>query len=172
VSRGERFFDVVDTAPLLHGDLIVVRCLIPAGLHAALLSLNGEGKATVLERLPPADEPRELRFPAGQDEAAPLTGPPGGELLLACVSRKGPIDDDALARPEFTAAWRNLRFRSVFSFDPTEVRVESESRDFGTARVQSDPEGEARRLLEELRYRLTTTTDGFAGLAFPHLDAE
>jgi hypothetical protein len=137
-------------------------------MHAALFSVNPEGVVRSLSRLDGADPSRELRYPPGDDAVSALSGPLGGELLLVCLSSSQGVDDQQSGWEEIGQKWRSLGFRSVFSLSPEAVRVESAARDFGPSRAERDREGDARQVLEELRQLLMTSTDGFAGIAFPH----
>lgn len=161
-------FAVSDAAPLRNGDELAVTASIPDGLYAALYSVNAAGAVQQLASLRTDDTSRTLRFPQEQGKAAPLAGPAGPELLLVVTTRDEPPTAEELLPSAERERWRSLAFRSVYSVTPGDVEAEEASRDFGQAVNRSDPEGDARQFLNDLRLRLAKEADGFGALAFPH----
>jgi hypothetical protein len=86
-----------------------------------------------------------------------------------CARRSGPVQLEELrALWPGGKAWPALPAYSVLRLMPGEVHVEQKGRPLGAPVHQPDPEGEVKRLLEELRKQLQKHLDYFEALAFAH----
>src|SRR5262249_29180630 len=152
--------------PLHRGDAIEVRAMLPAGLHAALFEVNGEGELRQLAAGPPQAETYQFVYPGG-GVMPPLQGPSGTELLLLCGRRAGPIHVGDLHRLwGAEAGWPELPPQSVVRLDRDQVEPEERVRDVGTPQKVLDPEGAVLDRLDAFRRQLAVHFDYVAGVAF------
>jgi hypothetical protein len=169
VWRGRRYRPLLEAVPLRSGARLEVHAELPADMHGGLFLLTGWGKWAEIAQWPPAPAPRRVRYPAAADEAVPLTGPAGTELVLLCGRRSGPVSlEDLRPLGPGPDPWPALPEVSVLRLWPARVRVDQRGRDFGTPVRRRNPEGEVLALLETLRQRLLGQLDYFEGVAFAH----
>jgi predicted Ser/Thr protein kinase len=183
------FVDLTAIAPVLDDDAVRVESVAPAGMHVALFHFKDrkpeEEKLKLLTAAEPADEDRPLSYPEQADKTVTIEGKPGNELVLMVARRSGSITKDDL-RDLLAGEWPQLPAHVVLQMSPREVkarfarrpgdgpeddvlnRLTDRSRDFGKLRDRPDPEGEARRRLEELRTQLRSRFDHFEVLMFSH----
>jgi tRNA A-37 threonylcarbamoyl transferase component Bud32 len=161
-------FDLLQAAPLLTGDDVVVRAKVPAGLHASLFLLNSEGKLEHLLDRPPGKAGDEFRFPAQEGKNAPVKGPVGTECLLLCARPSGPVPLDEMRDLWGKAGpWPVLPKPVVLRMDREKVYPPN-VRSFGTPRSRTDPVAEGERLLEGLRVRLGERFSYVNAVAYLH----
>jgi hypothetical protein len=166
LDRGGRSVEVENSAALRTGTMVRVEGRAPAEAHAALFLCTG-GKLRRLASAGP--EERSLSYPAAPNKAAPLTGPDGTELVLLCVRRSGPIEDEEVGDllgglaplPLLPGMW-------VLRLGREGVEELQRGRDLGPPQAWADPAGEVARRLEEVRPGLRERFDDFVGLAFAH----
>lgn len=171
-----RYLRLADATPLKNGDRLRLTARLPADHHAALFLLTSEGQWKLLSQLAPTDNaPGEataiLRFPADEDQAAPLSGPPGTEVVVACGRRKGPItlaDLQDVLPTTTPQPWPALPDMTVMLADASEVHVLAQGRDFGPPVNAPNPERLVRERLQELQSALSRRFDCFEAVAFFH----
>jgi serine/threonine protein kinase len=167
VWRKQQHVDLVNAMPLRAGDELRIQAEVPAHWHASLFLFTSEGRLRLLRAARPTDTARTFYYP-GKDQAAPLVGPPGTEMLLVCASPSGPIEEDAVRQLWTEGSWSALRPATVLHLDPDKVHFEQKDRDFGPATSRRDAEEDVRSRLEKLRLRLRERFDHFEGLVFFH----
>ena len=155
--------------PVRTGDELQVRFRVPAKLHVALSSINGQGHLSLLQQYPPQDTATELVYPAPSQTRA-LAPPAGTEILLVCGRA-----ESAMTETELQAALGRLRTVAraappdrLLRLQPGQVREEGEHpRDFGATRTRAESDAVTQRL-NGLRERLRPMCVFFEGLAFDH----
>jgi hypothetical protein len=168
VDRGRGYGELADSVPVKSGDFVRVESVAPAGLHAALFLFTSEGKLQPLNTASPADEDLPLRFPPQLGkQGAPVSGPPGNELVLMVARRSAPPTEDDL-RDLLSGTWELLPSGTVLRLAPDEVKVVGQSRAFDAPVGHQDPEGAVRGRLDEVRRQLRRRFDHFEGLMFSH----
>ena len=164
-----RYTSLREALPVKTGDELQVRFRVPAGVHVALCSINGNGRLSLLQQYPPQNAATELIYP-GPDQTRGLEPPAGTELLLVCGRIEGPLKEDELkAAWESGASWPALKPpQRLLRLQPAQVREEGERpRDFGATHNREESDAVARRL-DAFRDRLQQTCTYFEGLAFVH----
>jgi hypothetical protein len=112
-----------------------------------------------------------LSYPPGENQAAPVTGPPGTECALILARRSGPIDlGDVQDLWDGRLPWPALPDASVLRLRRDGVRVEQAGRDLGAPIRRSDPEAGVRGRLEQFAVRLQGRFDYFEAVAFCHVN--
>jgi hypothetical protein len=146
------------------------RFRVPAKLHVALCSINGQGHFSLLQQYPPQDAATDLVFP-GPDQTRSLEGPAGTELLLVCGRA-----ESAVTEAELQAAWDDsgpwpalAPPDRLLRLQPGQVRQEEaeHQRDFGDTHSHAGSDAVILRL-NGLRERLRPMCVFFEGLAFDH----
>jgi hypothetical protein len=157
-----------EALPVQTGDELQVRFRVPAGLHVALFSVNGEGKLALLKQYPPRDAPAELIYPA-PEQTRGLGPPPGTELLLVCGRAVGPVSE-----AEVRGAWGDalplpaIEPRRLLRLQASRVKDEGDKpRDYLETHDRPESDAVVRRL-DVLRERLTPKYRFLEGLAFCH----
>jgi tRNA A-37 threonylcarbamoyl transferase component Bud32 len=168
VWAGGPYRDLTEQLPLCTGDQLQVVALVPTGLHASLFLLNGAGELEHLADLSAASPDRVLRYPAQEEQVAPLTGPPGTECLVLCGRRSGPVTVDEVRGLWDDGPWPALPDLTVLRLEPDGVRAEHHGRDLGSPRERPDPVRAVSERLEALRQQLAKHCDYVEGLAFAH----
>jgi predicted Ser/Thr protein kinase len=154
-----------DVVPLRTGDLIDLRFRVPAGTHAVLASVNGDGRLSVLKAYP-AGEARDAVWPA-PGQAVELLPPTGTELLFVCGRTDRPPTPYELQAAWGAGEWPPLDPPGhYFRVRPSGVTLEGASRDFGPAAERPDAD-QLRHRLERLRENLKDFAI-FDGIAFRH----
>ena len=164
-----RYTSLREALPVKTGDELQVRFRVPAGVHVALCSINGNGRLSLLQQYPPQNAATELIYP-GPDQTRGLEPPAGTELLLVCGRIEGPLKEHELkAAWESGASWPALKPpQRLLRLQPAQVREEGERpRDFGATHNREESDAVARRL-DAFRDRLLQTCTYFEGLAFVH----
>lgn len=161
---------LAETVPLENDDKLRIRWLMPAGLHAALCVVNGEGRLSIEKEYPPLSVPTEIVFP-GPGSVSPLKGPTGTELIFVCGRAEGPvIEDDVRAAWDGGRPWPALPARAIYRLSLNRVVSEGElPRDLGPPEVE--PHEIVRQRLDGFRERLAKSCSFCEGLAFRHGDA-
>jgi serine/threonine protein kinase len=169
VGRGKRYVDLVECAPVTHGEQIRIQGVAPAELHTSLFVRGASGKLERLASRAPgaADEP--LGYPENPKKAAKLAGPAGNEIVLLCARASRAIAvDEVRALLASCAAWPSLPDDSVLALNPVGARILLKGRDLGLLTDRADPEGEVLKGLKELQTRLRPHFDYFEALVFSH----
>jgi hypothetical protein len=164
----ERFTDLAEAVPLRTGDELKVRADVPAGYHAALVAYNSTDGVRWLNGLEAEATERTLQFPKIPEQAAPMQGPPGTEVLLLVVRRLRPVKPDELSAlwPR-ESSWAALTGSVMVALQPETLKLLRPSRGFGAPRDHVDPRDDVQRRLLQLGERLVEEFDYFELLAFP-----
>ena len=137
----DHYVELPKAAPLRTGDAFQVVVEAPAALHVSLFLFTSEGRLQLLTAWEPASGEAERRFPASEDQAAPLKGAAGTEFLLACGRRSGPVGlDEVQSVWQAPGPWPALPGESVLRLAPEKVTVEQRGRDVGAPIDRPDPE--------------------------------
>ena len=129
VQRKDQIVDLRNAVPLKTGDLLVIQCDLPRGLHASVFWFDTEGKLTELA-------PTVVRAKGSSDQllypekgVVPLIGQPGTELVLICANRSGPVRR-ADVEPLFTGGrpLPQLPEWAMVRLNREEVRIEGSAR--------------------------------------------
>jgi tRNA A-37 threonylcarbamoyl transferase component Bud32 len=154
--------------PLKNGDEIQARFRVSKGVHAALVSVNGAGRLTVLESYAPRTVTYEAIWPEA-GKGAQLLPPTGTEFFFVCGrTDRAPTVAELQSAWDADAGWpalepggRYLRVR------PEEIAIEGAgNRDFGQA-VDFPETDQVKRRLERFRDRLQSFPV-LDGIAFRH----
>jgi eukaryotic-like serine/threonine-protein kinase len=171
VWRRHRYSRLSDAVPLHSADEIRLRADVPPGLYVSLFWISSTSQLKRLANYPARVAHSVVSYPADENQAAPLTGPPGTECALLCARRSGPIDVGDLQDVwDGSLPWPALPNASVLRLLSSEVRVEQGGRDLGDPTGRTDPEGKVRRRLEQSRRRLEERFDYYEAIAFAHID--
>jgi serine/threonine protein kinase len=173
VWRQGRYRALTAVVPARTGEELEVQAEVPAGVHAGLFAYSDGGLRRVAAWAP-ASSPRRVRYPESPNQAVPLTGEPGTELLLLVCGRSARAIDEQEVRALSGVGSKlpTLPGPAVLRVERDRVVVEQAGRDIGPPRGRPDPAGEVRRRLEVLRQRLQPHCDGLAGVAFGHQASE
>jgi tRNA A-37 threonylcarbamoyl transferase component Bud32 len=172
VLRPQGYLDIADAAPLASGDKLRVRLANSAGLFVSLFLIDGRGQLHDLVVPSSRSQDAEISYPRSPGKAAPLTGPAGTEVVLACAAPDRPITREALLPfldPQ--APWPKLPALTILKLEDDKVIIALNSRDFGPPVDAADPEGEIRDRLERLGKQLSGCGTRL-GIAFSHGDAQ
>ncbi len=163
VLRGMDSIPLEAAVPLGADEMLSVRLRVPAGVHASVFGINGQGQVNELTYLEPQ-----------QDDVAPplpvvLRGPRGTEVLLLCFRREGRV-----AKAEIDALWDGdrglptLPNKTIFLID--RERVRPVNRDIVPIGRDSGPDATEMvyQRLNRLRRRLAAECDDVRGLVFAH----
>ncbi|HTU21164.1 MAG TPA: serine/threonine-protein kinase [Gemmataceae bacterium] len=171
VRRGdaEPLPDLSAALPLLSGDRFPIRCDLPHGYHAALFTLDAQGRFTAYADAVSASAGRFDRLsypPAGG--LLKLSGPPGTELLLVCGNRfTSPQTDEVQALVTADGPWPELPDHTAALLDRDGVEILGE-RPRGLIIVEGDPLAKVEARMEQLRRALCGRYDFVAALTYPH----
>jgi serine/threonine protein kinase len=163
-----RYLRLVDATPLKNGDRLRLTAKLPADCHAAMFLLTSEGQWKLLSQAEPAST---LQFPADDDQAVPLNGPPGTEVVIVCGQHGSPISLADLLNVTGTTTsqpWPPLPDMTVMLADVSDVHVLQQGRDFGPPANTPNPERLVRERLHALRDALAKRFDCFEAVAFFH----
>jgi hypothetical protein len=145
-----------------------VRFRVPAGIHASLVGVNGEGQLRVLQSYDARKSTYEAIWP-GSGDGIELTPPLGTEFLFVCGrTDRPPTDVELQSAWDAGNGWPSLKPEGqLLRVRPEEITVEgAATRNFG--KVDPFPESDqVKQRLEKFRERLT----GFSvldGVAFRH----
>lgn len=159
--------------PIATGDQLQFHFRQPAGFAATLFLLDSEGVACELATYPPPPRDGSVIYP-GEGRAVPMTGKPGTELLLLCLSAGSlpSLADIEAAWPD-PATWAAIPAWVTIHLDRDKVWVDrsEKTKGVGNEEVIDDPASRAVAHLERFRQTLNARDiAGVFGLAFPHCD--
>jgi eukaryotic-like serine/threonine-protein kinase len=168
VCRADQIFDLKDAVPLVTGDLLVIRCDLPRGLHASVFWFDTDGKFT--ELIPVAvsslDTSDQLLYPP--QGMVPLTGPPGTELVLICARRSAPVGREDVERLfAGVQTLPPLPTRAVVRWDRDELKIDLSR---GVGAPQRSLIGDIQDLFAKIQRTSRTQFDFVAGVSFAHQD--
>ena len=169
---GDRFVPLPDSAPLRTKQPVQVEAEVPPGHTAALFLWDSTGSLEKLADYSAAAAPTPVRFPEGK-KSVPLTGRSGTEVVLLVSTPDGPVDVAEVTKLwSEPGPWPTLPELSVLHLMHGEVKVlqKGQSRAFGPAEVQADPEGEVRDRLTAAAKRLRARFPVVEAVAFRHAD--
>lgn len=169
VWESERYLNLAGIAPIRNGDRLRVRTEIPPQLHATLFLITSEGELKELARFAPLTERRTVEYPASGQQAVPMIGPPGTEVLFVTGSRDAPLTAEMLSSLVDGRSWPTLPGATVLRIDEREVRFEQRSRGFGPPVDQPNPIDVVLARSERLRRILAEHSEFFEGLVFSHV---
>jgi aminoglycoside phosphotransferase len=95
LHRNGGTFAPADAPPATDGDELRIRADIPAGVHAALILLPGDGPWQTLAAEAPRAAGFELIYP-GPGKTRAVGGPAGTMVFLVCLSRDGPVNAEEM----------------------------------------------------------------------------
>jgi hypothetical protein len=112
-----------------------------------------------------------LRYPSDPDKPwAPLTGPPGTEMVLVCGKASGaPNLEEVNAAWGPLGKWVSLPATSILRLHNREVTAESGFRGVGSPVDVPDPEGQVMRRMEDLGDSLSKQFEYIEAVAFAHV---
>jgi hypothetical protein len=172
VLRPKGFIDIADAAPLMNGDKLRVRLVMPAGLFISLFHIDGQGRWQDLVVLSSRSQDKEITFPLSPGKVVPLTGAAGTDVLLACAARDRPVTREALLPfldPQ--TPWPKLPALAILKLENDKVISAQTARDFGPPIDATDLEAEVRARLERLGKQLSGCETRL-GIAFSHGGAQ
>lgn len=171
VTRGQRFFDLTEMAPLETGDRIRIRSKIPARLHVTLLLLTSEGVVKELCTNEPSNVETTLHFPPLAWQTVPLVGPPGTEVVFLIGRRDKPFTlADIRQLCGDLGRFPELPPLAVLTADESEVYLQQTDRDLGAPEAEPAAHEVACRQLEHIRQLLARHVDFLHAVAFCHVE--
>jgi len=176
VRRGETYLPLLDALPIATGDRLQVRFSIPAGMGAALYTVDAAGHPEEVERWPTESTEREVTFPSAEQDVE-ITGPTGTELIVLCLdpSPELQIDELATSAAASDAVEQLPDWIVVEAKDSKIVAVEQpllpgQSRGFGPRHAASDPVEATKSRLKQLQTTLQPRCRAWSAVAFGHGD--
>jgi hypothetical protein len=156
-------------APATTGDEVQVRFRAPAGMHAALFSVNGRGELRGVQSYEPRRESHWAVYP-GSGQTSELKGPAGTELLFVVARRGGPVlEEEVRALWNEDSPWPGLDPpKRLLRLRQGGVTEEGEKpRDLGAVHHRPEADSVLERL-ERFAGRLRKAGVVADGLAFRH----
>ncbi len=174
VFRGDNEYGLDHAVPLRTGDRLQIEYELPKDYLSLLFWLDSEGKLTELK---PGDAVKSRssvrRTSPTSDEAYPLQGPPGTELILLCADRSTqPTVAQITALTSEGFPWPKIADVSMIQWGQDETRFAGPYQS-GPLRSPGEPAPVQRAALdrtEALRQALSAQFEIVRGVAFPHVD--
>jgi tRNA A-37 threonylcarbamoyl transferase component Bud32 len=175
VFRANAVVDIGDAVPLRTGDRLRFECDVPRACPVALFWLDPDGNFTEEPtRVISEGKFAHLVFPAKIDNAVPLIGKPGTEMILVCAQRGGVPDAPKIAAFLSLSDLRlSVPLQSWLSITNDAVEIHGRhDRGAGAPELLTTGLVKAQKDVESLRQRFRSSFDFVCGVAFNHIDAQ
>ncbi|TWT97218.1 serine/threonine-protein kinase [Neorhodopirellula pilleata] len=169
-------FELVHRVPIATGEGLQVNASLRGGRQGELWIVSSEGKPERLAGFAAEDQPRWVHYPAKLDQAVPLTGPAGTEVIVwlelpASKELSTGIYNEQTAeilRP--STQWPSIGDALVFRIVDGVLTIEQSDRSLGLPQDINAPLATVQKHLRDATHELNRQGIGVEMIAFTHAE--